>query len=126
MAHALIASPEETLIAFQGHGSNVGPAGTLRSNGARSSGGAIMIAAPLGGGNDGAGRRTEDDPNLIIDQVVRRLTPRECERLQALPDDWTLVDDAADGPRYAAIGDAVTASVAEWIGRRIIASEAAA
>jgi DNA (cytosine-5)-methyltransferase 1 len=49
---------------------------------------------------------------------VRRLTPRECERLQALPDDWTA--HGADSKRYAALGDAVTANVAEWIGRRIL------
>lgn len=51
---------------------------------------------------------------------VRRLTPVECERLQALPDDWTA--HGPDSRRYAALGDAVTASVAEWIGRRLIAS----
>ncbi|OYV29960.1 MAG: DNA (cytosine-5-)-methyltransferase, partial [Acidocella sp. 20-61-6] len=37
---------------------------------------------------------------------VRRLTPRECERLQGFPDDWTDVPyrgkPAADGPRYKA------------------------
>jgi DNA (cytosine-5)-methyltransferase 1 len=49
---------------------------------------------------------------------VRRLTPRECERLQALPDDWTA--HGPDSRRYAALGDAVTSSVAEWIGRRIL------
>jgi DNA (cytosine-5)-methyltransferase 1 len=49
---------------------------------------------------------------------VRRLTPTECERLQALPDDWTA--HGPDSRRYAALGDAVTASVGEWIGRRLI------
>lgn len=56
----------------------------------------------------------------LVGASVRRLTPRECERLQALPDDWTLVPDSApDSRRYAALGDAVTASVAEWIGTRL-------
>ena len=54
---------------------------------------------------------------------VRRLTPRECERLQAFPDDWTRWTDAgreqADGPRYKQLGNAVTVNVAEWIGSRI-------
>ena len=54
---------------------------------------------------------------------VRRLTPTECERLQSLPDGWTL--PGADSKRYAGLGDAVTASVAEWIGRRILAREPA-
>jgi len=57
---------------------------------------------------------------------VRRLTPRECERLQGLPDDWTLIDwrrkPAPDSRRYAAVGDAVTVDVAEWIGRRLMAA----
>lgn len=57
--------------------------------------------------------------------AVRRLTPTECERLQALPDGWTNPDGTApDSRRYAALGDAVTASVAEWIGRRIAAEVA--
>ena len=51
---------------------------------------------------------------------VRRLTPRECERLQGFPDNWT---DGPDSRRYAALGDAVTVNVAEWIGRRILAAK---
>jgi len=47
--------------------------------------------------------------------TVRRLTPRECERLQGFPDDWT--KGHADGPRYRMLGNAVTVTVAEWIGR---------
>jgi hypothetical protein len=33
--------------------------------------------------------------------------------------DRSALDPKPDGPRYAACGDAVTASVAEWIGRRL-------
>jgi DNA (cytosine-5)-methyltransferase 1 len=54
---------------------------------------------------------------------VRRLTPRECERLQGFPDDWTLVTHrgkpAADGPRYKAIGNSMAVPVMRWIGKRI-------
>jgi DNA (cytosine-5)-methyltransferase 1 len=54
---------------------------------------------------------------------VRRLTPVECERLQDWPDGWTdPTGDAPDSRRYAACGDGVTASVAEWIGRRLLAA----
>jgi DNA (cytosine-5)-methyltransferase 1 len=62
--------------------------------------------------------------NGVLDTVgIRRLTPRECERLQALPDDWTLVPaNAADSRRYSGLGDAVTSSVAEWIGRRLVSA----
>jgi DNA (cytosine-5)-methyltransferase 1 len=53
---------------------------------------------------------------------VRRLTPRECERLQGFPDDWTLIPTAASPAtrRYAAMGDAVTVPVAQWIGSRLM------
>lgn len=54
---------------------------------------------------------------------VRRLTPRECERLQGFPDDWTLVPfrgkPAPDGHRYKAIGNSFPVPVVRWIGRRI-------
>ena len=57
---------------------------------------------------------------------VRRLTPIECERLQGLPDNWTRLDNKTpDSRRYSALGDAVTANVAEWIGNRILATEGA-
>jgi DNA (cytosine-5)-methyltransferase 1 len=54
---------------------------------------------------------------------VRRLTPVECERLQGLPDNYTLVPYrgglAADGPRYRAIGQSMARQCMTWIGRRI-------
>ena len=53
---------------------------------------------------------------------MRRLTPLECERLQGFPDRWT-VPLKSDSRRYAAIGNAVTVPVAEWIGRRILLAE---
>jgi DNA (cytosine-5)-methyltransferase 1 len=67
---------------------------------------------------DGTGRGT---PMTVAATGVRRLTPVECERLQGFPDGWTLVpDDAPDGRRYAAIGDAVTVPVSRWIGLRLL------
>lgn len=55
---------------------------------------------------------------------VRRLTPRECERLQGFPDDWTRWgkdgEEISDSARYRALGNAVSVPVIEWIGRRII------
>ena len=57
---------------------------------------------------------------------VRKLTPRECERLQGFPDDWTMVpyrgksaEDCPDGPRYKAIGNSMAVPVMRWIGERI-------
>jgi DNA (cytosine-5)-methyltransferase 1 len=55
--------------------------------------------------------------------AVRRLTPRECERLQGFPDDYTLIPyrgkPAADGPRYMALGNSMAVPVMRWIGERI-------
>lgn len=54
---------------------------------------------------------------------VRRLTPRECERLQGFPDDYTLIPYrgklAADGPRYKSLGNSMAVPVMRWIGMRI-------
>lgn len=40
-------------------------------------------------------------------QLIRRLIPLECERLQGFPDGWTNVPDASDSPRYKALGNSV-------------------
>ena len=54
---------------------------------------------------------------------VRRLTPKECERLQGFPDNYTLITyrnkPAADGPRYKALGNSMAVPVMHWIGKRI-------
>ena len=55
---------------------------------------------------------------------IRRLTPRECERLQGFPDDYTLIPFkgkmASDAPRYKALGNSWPVPVVQWIGRRIM------
>jgi DNA (cytosine-5)-methyltransferase 1 len=53
----------------------------------------------------------------------RRLTPRECERLQGFPDDYTLIPGASDSARYTALGNSMAVPVMRWIGRRILAVE---
>ncbi len=63
-------------------------------------------------------------PALLTPTQVRRLTPRECERLQGAIDDWTLVPNAkgkpmADGPRYKMLGNSFAVPVIRWIGWRI-------
>lgn len=54
---------------------------------------------------------------------VRRLTPREWERLQGFPDDYTLIPyrgkPAKDSPRYRAIGNSMAVPVMRWIGERL-------
>lgn len=70
----------------------------------------------------------DNQPAVRVDMQVRRLTPRECERLQGFPDDYTLVTvrkkPAADGPRYKALGNSMAVPVMHWIGSRIEQVEA--
>ena len=68
---------------------------------------------------------SENSTTTVISHsmAVRRLTPRECERLQGFPDDYTLIPvrnkPAADGPRYKALGNSMAVPVMHWIGKRI-------
>ena len=77
-----------------------------------------------------SGRHTGTDWSrtyVTYSDAVRRLTPLEAERLQRFPDGWTIPASKTskeiaglDSPRYAAIGNAVTVPVAEWIGSRLV------
>ena len=70
-----------------------------------------------GGGKPGQGMP------CVAASAVRRLTPRECERLQGFPDDFTLVPYRngmmADGPRYKMLGNSMAVPVISWVGQRI-------
>ena len=61
--------------------------------------------------------------SYVATHAIRRLTPRECERLQGFPDDYTLVPNrgkpAADGPRYKALGNSMAVPCMVWLGQRI-------
>ncbi|WP_055134549.1 DNA cytosine methyltransferase [Pseudomonas mediterranea] len=76
------------------------------------------------GSEDGTGR---GQPIVPVTSGVRRLTPRECERLQGFPDDYTripwrgrVLGLCPDGPRYKAIGNSKAVPVVRWIGQRIL------
>ena len=82
-------------------------------------------------------KQGDTEVNVVKENLtVRRLTPKECERLQGFPDEWTiermeleLVDNEwkptgkvikqTDGPRYKQMGNAVTVNVAYWLGKRM-------
>jgi len=74
-------------------------------------------------GHDGSHANGGGQIGVATRYAVRRLTPRECERLQGFPDDYTLVEfrgkPAADGPRYRALGNSMAVPVMAWIGARI-------
>lgn len=138
---ALQASPSSNpAIAYQCQGTNVGPMGTLRQGNGNETGGVPFIVKSANS-HDKQNHAKETDVARSLDvngsfsmgnqggtlvkerYAVRRLTPRECERLQGFPDDWTLVPfkgkPATDSPRYRAIGNSMAVNVVRWIGRRI-------
>ena len=53
-----------------------------------------------------------------IDSNIRRLTPKECERLQGFPDGWT--EGQSDAQRYKQLGNAVSVPVVKAIGEKLI------
>ena len=70
-----------------------------------------------------------DQQCVMLHNIVRRLTPLECERLQGYPDGWTDIGDwtdskgklhkAADAPRYKAIGNSIALPFWFWMLRRM-------
>jgi DNA (cytosine-5)-methyltransferase 1 len=79
------------------------------------------------------GENRPNRPSNVVQQAmtVRRLSPRECERLQGFPDNWTLIpwrkkpaSECPDGPRYKALGNSMACNCMAWIGERIAAWEA--
>ncbi len=65
----------------------------------------------------------------MADSIVRRLTPRECERLQGMPDDWSLrginekgeVYELPDSARYRLQGNGIATPFWKYLLKRISA-----
>ncbi len=67
------------------------------------------------GGDHGGGSE-----NLVLGRnLIRRLTPTECERLMDYPDGWTDIPGATDSKRYKALGNSVVVSCMEYVLRGI-------
>ena len=61
-----------------------------------------------------------DDKCIVeLHNLIRRLTPLECERLQGFPDGWTNIPGASDSARYKALGNSVAIPCVEYIMRGI-------
>ena len=148
------------VVAYQCQGSNVGEMGTLRKGNAGVTGGVPFVFEAKGAG-EGGDKVAPTLRSLSHDKShanaggqlgvaegtrARRLTVRECERLQGLPDNWTRIPGRryarrkitknrpadmwerdgdgwklmmADGPRYHAIGNSMAVPVMTWLARRI-------
>lgn len=123
-----------------GVGENGDPQFTLQA----AHGHAVAHAFYSTGGTHGVNQQPEVSPAIKVGSslgipsppavaqamTVRRLTPRECERLQGFPDDYTLIPwrkkaaaDCPDGPRYKALGNSMAVNCMAWIGERIAAVE---
>ena len=68
---------------------------------------------------------------LVMDTVVRRITPLECERLQGFPDGYTNIGDwtdskgklhsgDSDAPRYKALGNSIALPFWEYLAGRMV------
>lgn len=108
-------------------------------------GGEVAFALRAGASHSGdKGDGGMNTTTVATRTAVRRLTPRECERLQGFPDDYTLIPlarkkdkatglpligtakMAADGPRYKALGNSMAVNCMSWMGWRIAQVEAIA
>ncbi|OOF81811.1 DNA cytosine methyltransferase [Rodentibacter caecimuris] len=112
-----------TLTARMGTGGNNIPCvclGSTQQNALISDKISSTLTSAMG---DGGGHT----PMVSNGQLIRKLTPIECERLQGFPDNWTKipyrnkpVEDCPDSPRYKAIGNSMAVPVMRWIGEKMI------
>lgn len=98
----------------------------------------VQVAPTIrAGGNSNGGDRppgtdADTSDSLVVTGIrsgaptVRRLTPVECERLQGMADNFTLIpwrgkpaSTCPDGPRYKAVGNSKAVTVVRWIGIRL-------
>ena len=67
---------------------------------------------------------TTKKPQVMLGDLVRRLTPMEFERLQGFPDGWTDIPyrgkrHAPDSARYRALGNSMAVPVMMWLGQAV-------
>lgn len=88
----------------------------------------ISRTVRAGGRNSPHGSKQNWD-SYLVDGVIRRLTPLECERLQGFPDNWTKfgvdqndnIIELSDTQRYKMAGNAVTTNVIQAVFERLLA-----
>ena len=67
--------------------------------------------------HNGISNQYVNDDKCIVGGInlIRRLTPLECERLQGFPDGWTNIPSASDSARYKALGNSVAIPCVEFV-----------
>jgi DNA (cytosine-5)-methyltransferase 1 len=126
--------PAAVLFERESLSGNPAPSREAREEATRGSGG---VAYGLKSGNtnsNGIGVQKEathtlnasDKHAVASNRHIRRLTPKECERLQGFPDDYTQItyrnkeaENCPKGLRYKAMGNSMAVPVMRWIGERI-------
>lgn len=80
-----------------------------------------MVGALCRGDEKGIGSQYVSQNKCIVERrnLIRRLTPLECERLQGFPDGWTLIPGASDSARYKALGNSVAIPCVDFVLRGI-------
>lgn len=116
----------DTIIAKGPHAVSI-PINTMTLGGRPDEANNVRMGIGIGQPGDPQYTITSAHPHAVAnDMAVRRLTPRETERLQGFPDDWTLIpwkgkpaSECPDGPRYKAVGNSWAVPCARYIGERI-------
>ena len=80
-----------------------------------------MVGTLVRSDHKGISNQYVSDDKCIVDSpnLIRRLTPLECERLQGFPDGWTNIPGASDSARYKALGNSVAIPCVEYVMRGI-------
>ena len=116
-----------------GHAAYKDGVGTLRATGGDNGGGSENLAVAVSDPARTLSARHDSSPcadrgqNFLAQaSAVRRLTPKECERLQGFGDNYTQIpwrnkpaESCPDGPRYKSMGNSMAVPVMRWIGERI-------
>jgi DNA (cytosine-5)-methyltransferase 1 len=124
VAHSLRAEGFDASKDGTGRGTPIVPvAFSFKDSGNDAAGDVSLTLRSLGAYDANGGSQMAVAHAIQHSWAVRRLTPRECERLQGFPDDFTAIPYrnrlAADGPRYKSLGNSMAVNVMRWIGQRI-------
>lgn len=80
-----------------------------------------IVGTLCSGDEKGIGNQYVSQDKCIVEKrnLIRRLTPLECERLQGFPDGWTLIPGCSDSGRYKALGNSVAIPCVEFLLRGV-------
>ena len=83
-----------------------------------------VVGALCRGDEKGVGSQYVSQDKCVIEgaNLIRHLTPLECERLQGFPDYWTDIPGASDSARYKALGNSVAVPCVDFVmnGMRLV------